>query len=122
MLWAAYPAVVKFYMFAGYSCYYKKGVGRGNSLGVHSFDGNETQLSPHKPATRTLPQVAGFAPLRVQGCKNFFASVPVYIEVVLEDVLLANVSLISNLPSTFTPTCCEGLAKLWSAIVFSTIL
>ena len=83
----------------------QKDLGRGNSLGVHSFDGNETQLSPHKPATRTLTQVAGFAPLRVQGCKNFFASVPVYIEVVLEDVLLANVSLISNLPSTLPPTC-----------------
>jgi len=53
VLWAAYPAVVKFYMFAGYSCYYKKGVGRGNSLGVHSFDGNETQLSSPAP-THTL--------------------------------------------------------------------
>jgi len=46
--------MVKFYMFAGYSCYYKKGVGRGNSLGVHGFDGNEMQLCP-----------AGWATLRV---------------------------------------------------------
>jgi len=57
MLWCCGLPIllmVKFYMFAGYSCYYKKGVGRGNSLGVHGFDGNEMQLCP-----------AGWATLRV---------------------------------------------------------